>query len=78
MKTWYTERRYLRLVLQYYCKRIVINFNVHLICTSIETIRGHLATCLATMYNVQNKVAIIIMMTLLPPRSLVRLRGGSQ
>ena len=43
-----TADNYLRLVLQYYCKRIVTNFNMHLICTVMETIRGHLATCLAT------------------------------
>ena len=76
METWYTERRYLRLVLQFYCKRMIINFKMHLICTLMETIRGHLATCLATM-TVQNKVTIIIIVTLLPTSSLARLQGGS-
>ena len=47
---------------------------MHLICTVMETIKGHLATCLAT---VQNKVTITIMVTLLPMSSLARLRGGS-
>ena len=55
MKTWYAaQSRYLRLVLEYYCKRIVINLNVHLMCTLMETIRGHLATCLATMYRIKS------------------------
>ena len=55
---------------------MIINFKMHLICTLMETIRGHLATCLATM-TVQNKVTIIIIVTLLPTSSLARLQGGS-
>ena len=27
---------------------------MHLICTVMETIRGHLATCLATMYRIKS------------------------